>query len=105
MLCAVEKGHLCFAWLEESFEVTEEDFNRVDESLRGQLPEGYYIQWLLTFNPYSASSWLKARFFDMPSENVLEMTTTYRCNEFLSADDRAIYEEVERTDPDRAKVI
>lgn len=102
---AVEKGHLCFAWLEESFEVTEEDFNRVDESLRGQLPEGYYIQWLLTFNPYSASSWLKARFFDKPSENVLAMTTTYRCNEFLSADDRAIYEEVERTDPDRAKVI
>lgn len=48
---AVEKGHLCFAWLEECFEVAEEDFNRVDESLRGQLPEGYYIQWLLTFNP------------------------------------------------------
>ena len=36
---------------EEAFEVTEDDFNRVDESLRGQLPEGYYIQWILTFNP------------------------------------------------------
>ena len=48
---AVEKGHLCFAWCEESFEVSEDDFNRIDESLRGQLPEGYYIQWLITLNP------------------------------------------------------
>lgn len=102
---AVEKGHLCFAWLEEAFEVSEEDFNRVDESLRGQLPEGYYIQWLLTFNPYSASSWLKSRFFDKPSDNVLAMTTTYKCNEWLSDNDLSLFKEIELTDPDRAKVI
>ena len=102
---AVEKGHLCFAWMEECFECTEEDFNRIDESLRGQLPEGYYIQWILTFNPYSASSWLKARFFDKPSENVLAMTTTYKCNEWLSENDLALFREIERTDPDRAKVV
>ena len=101
----VEKGFLCFAWLEESYEVSEEDFNRVDESLRGQLPEGYYIQWLLTFNPYSSSSWLKARFFDQPSDNVLSMTTTYKCNEWLSENDLALFREIELTDPDRAKVI
>lgn len=100
----VEKGHLCWVWMEEAYECTEYDFERIDESLRGQLPEGYYIQWLITFNPWSSSSWLKSRFFDKPSENVLTMTTTYRCNEFLSEDDRALYEEVERTDPDRAKV-
>lgn len=46
-------------------------FRGIDESLRGRLPEGYYIQWLLTFNPYSSSSWLKARFFDKAGENVL----------------------------------
>ena len=46
-------------------------FRGMDESLRGRLPEGYYIQWLLTFNPYSSSSWLKARFFDKQSENIL----------------------------------
>lgn len=39
-LIAVEKGHLCWAWLEEAYEVSEEDFNRLDESLRGILPEG-----------------------------------------------------------------
>jgi len=101
---AVERGHLCFVWGEEFYECSEEDFNRIDESLRGQLPEGYYIQWLITFNPWSSSSWLKARFFDNPSENVLAITTTYRCNEFLSAEDRELYAEVERTDPERAKV-
>ena len=53
----------------------------------------------------SSSSWLKARFFDRASENVLAMTTTYRCNEFLSNEDRALYEEVERLDPDRAKTV
>ncbi|MBR6888688.1 MAG: phage terminase large subunit [Selenomonadaceae bacterium] len=90
---------------EEAFEVSEEDFNRVDESLRGILPEGYYIQWLITFNPYSASSWLKARFFDTPSENVLAMTTTYKNNEWLSENDLALFKEIERTDPDRAKVV
>ena len=61
--------------------VTEADFNKIDESLRGQLPEGYYIQWLITFNPWSSSSWLKARFFDVESDNVLAMTTNYTCNE------------------------
>ena len=45
------KGHLCFVWLKEAFECSEIDFEKVDLSLRGQLPEGYYIQWLITFNP------------------------------------------------------
>ena len=102
---AVDKGHLCWAWLEEAFECTEDDFNRIDESLRGQLPEGYYIQWLLTFNPWSSSTWLKARFFDKPNENVLAMTTTYKNNEWLSDSDLALFKEIEQTDPDRYKVV
>ena len=102
---AVEKGHLCYVWLEEAFEVSEADFMRVDESLRGQLPEGYYIQWLVTFNPWSSSSWLKARFFDKEDKNVLAMTTNYMCNEFLSDEDREMYDDIKETDPDRAKVV
>lgn len=47
----VPHGHLCFAWLEEAYEVSESDFDSIDESLRGQLPDGYYIQWLIIFNP------------------------------------------------------
>ena len=53
----------------------------------------------------SSSSWLKARFFDNPSDNVLSMTTTYKCNEWLSENDLALFREIELTDPDRAKVI
>lgn len=47
----VTHGILCWGWLEEAFEIDEESFDRVDESLRGRLPDGYYIQWLITFNP------------------------------------------------------
>ena len=53
----------------------------------------------------SASSWLKSRFFDKQSENVLAMTTTYKNNEWLSENDLALFREIERTDPDRAKVV
>lgn len=47
----VKHGFICWAWLEEAYECSEDAFNTVDESLRGVMPEGYYIQWLITFNP------------------------------------------------------
>lgn len=99
----VAKGHLCWGWVEEAYEVSEDDFKIVDESLRGQLPEGYFIQWSISFNPWSSSSWLKGRFFDKQSDNVFAMTTTYECNEFLSDADRAYFEDMKVTDPQRYK--
>ena len=100
----VDKGFLCFGWLEEAYEISEDDFKLVDESLRGQLPDGYFIQWSLSFNPWDSSSWLKARFFDKPDKNVLAMTTTYECNEFLSPADREHFDDMKRNDPQRFKV-
>ena len=100
----VSKGYLCFAWLEEAYEIDEQSFNTVDESLRGVMPEGYYIQWLIIFNPWDSSSWLKRRFFDEPHPNVLAMTTTYKCNEWLSKDDLEKFEDMRKTDPERYKV-
>ena len=48
----VEKGVLCFVWLEECFELDDEaDFQTLDESIRGEMPEGYFKQITLTFNP------------------------------------------------------
>lgn len=35
----------------------------------------------------------------------MAITTDYTCNEFLSDEDREMYEDIERTDPDRAKVV
>ena len=48
--------------------------------------------------------WIKSRFFDTPHDNVLAMTTTYRCNEWLSDADREMFEDMRRTDPERYKV-
>ena len=101
----VDKGFLCWAWLEEAFQCEEEEFRYNDESLRGEMPEGYYIQWLITFNPIDSSSWLKARFFDKPHDNVLAMTTNYKINEWLSAADLEMFEDMKKTDPERYKVM
>ena len=100
----VEKGHICYAWLEEAYECDEGEFKRIDESLRGKMPEGYYIQWLITFNPWSAQSWLKAKFFDVPNDKTLAMTTTYKCNEWLSEEDLSLFEDMKQADPERYKI-
>lgn len=100
----VPKGILCWSWLEEAYECSEDDFKYLDESLRGELPEGYYFQWLITFNPWDSSSWLKSRFFDTPRDNVLAMTTTYKCNEWLSKESLDMFEDMYKTDPERYKV-
>lgn len=93
----VEVGALCRLWIEEAYEIMSEDaFNRLDESIRGQLPKGMYHQVVLTFNPWSDRHWLKKRFFDEPSDNVLAMTTNYLCNEFLSDSDLVLFEEMKK---------
>ena len=51
-----------------------------------------------------SGSWLKARFFDEPHDNVLAMTTTYKCNEWLSPEYLATLEEMRKTDPERYRV-
>ena len=94
---SVPRGVLCWAWIEEAYEVTsEEAFNRLDESIRGQLPKGLFTQLTLTFNPWSSRHWLKKRFFDEESPQVLALTTDYRRNEFLSPSDLALFEEMKK---------
>ncbi|SEJ89683.1 phage terminase, large subunit, PBSX family [Propionispira arboris] len=101
----VDVGVLCWGWIEEAYEINdEEDFNRLDESLRGEFPEGYFIQWTITLNHWDRNHWIKARFFDIPNPNVLAKSTNYLCNEFLSAADYAMFEEMKRNDPERYKV-
>ena len=100
----VEVGALCRLWVEEAYEIMSEDaFNRLDESIRGQLPNGMYHQVVLTFNPWSDRHWLKKRFFDEPSENVLALNTNYMCNEFLGESDLELFEEMKKN-PKRYKV-
>lgn len=101
----VEVGHLCWCWFEEAFQVmNEDDFNKIDMSIRGELPEGYFKQITLTFNPWSEKHWLKKRFFDNPDKNTLAITTNYTCNEYLGDDDRDIFNTMKEKNIRRYKI-
>lgn len=101
----VESGVLCWAWLEEAFELKkEEEFDYVNESLRGKLPEGLFYQWLITFNPWNKRIWLKSRFFDIEDPKILTQTTTYLCNEFLDQESIDEMEALRLRNPKRFEV-
>lgn len=101
----VDVGYLCWGWIEEAYEITSEaDFDVLDESIRGDMPEGLFKQWTLTFNPWNERHWLKKRFFDVESPDVLAMTTDYRCNEWLDAADLRLFEEMKARNPRRYQV-
>jgi len=101
----VEVGVLCWAWLEEAYEVTKEsDFDTLDESIRGEVPDGLFKQWTITFNPWNERHWLKAKFFDEPSADTLALTTNYLCNEWLDSSDLALFEKMRQKNPRRYKV-
>ena len=98
----VEKGYLCFVWLEEAYQVMKEsDFDRLDLSIRGDVPPPLFKQFIISFNPWNEKHWLKARFFDDPDKLTHSMTTTYLQNEFLGADDREIFDLMKEKSPGR----
>ena len=102
---SVPIGVLNFLWLEEFYEISkEDDFDILDESIRGQLPDGYWKRITATFNPWSANHFVKKRFFDDPGENVLAMTTTYKDNPFLSETDLQLFEQMKERNPRRFRV-
>lgn len=102
---AVENGTLCWMWIEEAYEImNESDFDMLDESIRGEAPDGLFKQITLTFNPWSDRHWIKSRFFDNPSSNNLAMTTNYKCNEWLDEADLALFEDMRIRNPRRYKV-
>lgn len=103
----VDVGVLCWAWLEEAYEVMkEDDFNMLDESIRGGIPEGsgLFKQWTITFNPWNEHHWLKKRFFDNPDDETLAMTTNYMCNEWLDEKDIKLFEDMKHRNPRRYAV-
>jgi phage terminase large subunit len=101
----VEEGYLCWVWFEEAFQITsEDDFNKIDMSIRGEIPAPLFKQITLTFNPWSDKSWLKRRFFDNSDIDTLALTTTYLMNEFLGDDDIAIFEKMKELNPKRYRI-
>ena len=127
---AVSHGALCWAWFEEAFQIdNESDFDKVDKSIRGQLPEGsgLWKQITFTFNAWSDKSWLKRRFFDKcpdvninedeldayvsgkrktinkysknEKESIFVGTTIYACNEFLDDEDNRLFNQTRVNNP------
>lgn len=78
-----DKGKLTDVWIEEATEITQSDFEIIDDRLRGELPDGLFYQIRLTFNPVSSSHWIKRVFFDLPDDNVLTHHSTYLDNRFI----------------------
>lgn len=101
----VEKGVLCWVWCEEAYQIdSEDDFNKLDMSIRGAVPEGLFKQVTLTFNPWNESTWLKKRFFDVDRPDTFRLTTTYQCNEWLDDNDLALFEDMRLRNPRRYRV-
>ncbi len=102
---SVPYGVLNFLWFEEFYEIrNENDFNIIDESIRGILPDGYFKRVTATFNPWSETHFSKKRFFDNPADNVLAMTTTYLDNPYLSPADIKLFDNMRINNPARFRV-
>lgn len=104
---AVDKGYLCWLWIEEAYEIgNEADFNMLDESIRGAIPEesGLFKQIVITLNPWNEHHWIKKRFFDTEDDQTLALTTNYLCNEFLDEADKKVFEFMKKNNPRRYRV-
>jgi phage terminase large subunit len=103
---SVDTGYLVWCWIEEAYEITDEDsFNMLDESIRGKVPDYLFKQITITFNPWNEKHWLKKRFFDTPNdETKFAMTTNYMCNEWLDKSDLKLFEDMKINNPRRYQV-
>ena len=102
---SVSVGQLCFCWVEEAYELTDEvAFNMLDESIRGIVEEPLFKQIIISFNPWNERQWLKARFFDRKDKNILALTTNYLCNEWLDESDKKLFEDMKKNNPRRYQV-
>lgn len=121
----VDVGSLCWMWIEEAYEIMkEDDFDILDESIRGEVPEELFKQITLTFNPWNEHHWMKHRFFDdfvgtdsegkpkyKPRKNplskdgeILALTTNYLCNEWLDKADFKVFKRMKEQNPRRYQV-
>lgn len=121
----VDVGSLCWMWIEEAYEIMkEDDFDILDESIRGEVPEELFKQITLTFNPWNEHHWMKHRFFDdfvgtdsegkpkyKPRKNplskdgeILALTTNYLCNEWLDKADFKVFKRMKEQNPRRYQI-
>lgn len=95
-----QKGKLTDVWVEEATEITQADFEIIDDRLRGNLPEGQFYQIRMTFNPVNKNHWIKKNLFDIPDPNVLTHHSTYLGNRFIDEAYKARMERRKIVDPE-----
>lgn len=79
-----DRGDLTWIWVEEATELYEADVDILDDRLRGKLPNPHlYYQMTFTFNPVSATHWLKGKYFDIKHEDIFTHQSTYLENRFI----------------------
>lgn len=120
----VDVGFLNFVWIEEAFQLERQEmFERIDDRVRGRLPDGYFAQIVCTFNPWNEKHWLNDRFFQLrpgdtldesqtkyisgqqiETQNRLALTTNYKLNEFLDPMDLLRFDEMKNNQPQRYRV-
>ena len=118
----VDVGYLCWCWFEETYQVeNEDDFNKIDMSIRGAVPNHLFKQITCTFNPWAETHWLNDRFFKngnedkenlikkglvihKNTEDILAITTNFRANEFLDEADLEVFKTMEKENPRRFEI-
>lgn len=77
-------GKLTWIWCEEATELQESDVDILDDRLRGALDNpNLYYQMTFSFNPVSASHWIKRKYWDYESPDIFRSHSTYLDNRFL----------------------
>jgi PBSX family phage terminase large subunit len=98
-------GYLCWCWIEEFYQLhNEQDFDKIDMSFRGSIPQPLFKQITGIMNPWNDLTWIKPRFFDKPDNDVFTDTTTYLQNEFLDSADYSIFKKMKICNPRRYKI-
>lgn len=101
----VSKGKLTWIWIEEATELEESDVDILDDRLRGELNnDNLYYQMTFSFNPVYATHWIKAKFFDTPSDDVFTHHSTYLENRFIDDEYHARMMRRREQDPDGYRV-
>lgn len=119
-LCSLQVavGVMCWAWIEEASEIkNEQEYNKFEACFRGIMPEGYFVRIFITMNPWSKDWWGKKRFWDPCIQRgdwepvkggshplIGCYRRNYECNEFLSEEDLAYYEDMRINRPEAYRV-
>lgn len=88
-------------WVEEASEISYDIFTQLKLRLRGK---GHKKRLFLSFNPISASHWLKKEFFDNKVDDCFVLKTTYLDNRFLDEEYHKVMDDMKNRNPDKYKV-